>query len=186
MILLTYLIVRDTTLLGLLQLGPLFSPNLIPDNVDLAVGDQDQPTLTECVILQGLKRRICLPLEIGTKYNMFGILLLEDRTGERVSAIAEKHKNDAEKTIVNILEEWIAGRGKHPVTWKTLTETLCDTGLNVLAEEIEAVKLQTAHSKAQSSELDLLQYRILFVRHNSKSRHSVLASCILHCTQQSF
>ena len=98
--------------------------------------------MPECIKLQGLKRRINLPEEIGTKYKTFGILLLEDRTGERVSAIAEKYMNDAEKTTANILEEWTAGKGKHPVTWKTLTEVLHDTELSVLAGEIEAVKLQ--------------------------------------------
>ena len=50
--------------------------------------------------------------------------------------------NDAEKTTANVLEEWIAGKGKHPVTWKTLTEVLHDSELSVLAGEIEAVKLQ--------------------------------------------
>jgi len=96
-------------------------------------------TLPECI---KLKRRINLPAEIGTKYITFCILLLEDRTGERVSAIAEKCMNDAEKSTANILEEWIAGKGKHPVTWKTLTEVLHDSELSVLAGEIEAVKLQ--------------------------------------------
>jgi len=60
--------------------------------------------------------------------------------------------NDPGKVNTTILEEWIAGKGKHPVTWTTLTETLHDTGLNELAREIAAVK--TAHSKAQSGELD--------------------------------
>ena len=60
--------------------------------------------------------------------------------------------NDAEKVNMTILEEWIAGKGKHPVTWTTLTETLRDTALNELAGEIAAVK--TAHSKAQLGELD--------------------------------
>jgi len=98
--------------------------------------------LPECIELQGLKRTINLLAEIGTKYKTFGILLLEDRTGERVSSIAEKCMNDAEKTTANILIEWIAGKGKHPVTWKTLTEVLHDSELSVLAGEIEAVKLQ--------------------------------------------
>ena len=83
-----------------------------------------------------------MPAEIGTKYKTFGILLLDDRSGERVSAIAEKCMNDAEKTTANILTVWIAGKGKHPVTWKTLTEVLHDSELSVLAGEIEAVKLQ--------------------------------------------
>ena len=127
------------------------------DNVDLTIGDQDQPTLPECIGLKGLERRINLPQEIGTKYKAFGTLLLEDRTGERVNAISLRHMNNAEKVNVTILEEWIAGKGKHPVTWKTLTKTLQDLELNVLAGEIEAVKLRTAHGKAQSSEPDVLQ-----------------------------
>ena len=106
--------------------------------------------MTECLQLQGLKRSINIPQEIGTNEKLFGTLLLEDRTGERVNATKQRHRNDAEKVNVTILKEWIAGRGKHPVTWTTLTETLRDTGLNVLAGEIAAVK--TAHSKAELSE----------------------------------
>ena len=59
--------------------------------------------------------------------------------------------NDAEKVNVTILEEWIAGRGKRPVTWETLIETMRDAELNVLAGEIAAVK--AAHSEEQFSEL---------------------------------
>jgi len=118
-----------------------------------SIGDQDQPSLSECLGLQGLKRRINIPQEIGTNYRVFGTLLLEDETGEKVNTIAWKHQNDAEKINVNILEEWIAGRGKHPITWKTLTETLCDAELSVLAGEIAVAKLQTTPTKAQLSEL---------------------------------
>ena len=87
-------------------------------------------------------------------WETFGILLLEDRTGERVDALTQKHGNDVEKITVAILAEWIAGRGRHPVSWKTLTEVLYDIGLDVLAGEIEAVEFQTTHSKTQSSELE--------------------------------
>ena len=48
--------------------------------------------------------------------------------------------NDAEQINKEILEQWITGRGKHPVTWKTLTQVLHDIELSTLAEEIEAVK----------------------------------------------
>ena len=47
--------------------------------------------------------------------------------------------NDAEKINADILQQWISGRGKHPVTWKTLTEVLYDIGLNTLAGDIKAV-----------------------------------------------
>jgi len=117
-----------------------------------STGDQDKPTLTECLGLQGLKRRINIPQEIGTNDKKFGTLLLEDRTGERVNAIIRKHMNDAEKVNETILEEWIAGKGRHPVTWGTLTETLCDSELNVLAGEVAVVKLQTACSSELESD----------------------------------
>ena len=42
---------------------------------------------------------------------------------------------------MEILEEWVSGRGKQPVSWGTLTEVLRDVELGVLAREIEAVKL---------------------------------------------
>ena len=48
--------------------------------------------------------------------------------------------NDAEEINKEILEQWITGRGMHPVTWKILTEVLRDIDLNTLAQEIEAVK----------------------------------------------
>ena len=131
-----------------------FSVKFVSTSFSLAclgsTGDQDQPTLTECLGLQGLERRINIPQEIGTNDKIFGTLLLEDRTGERVNAIIRRHMNNAEKVNVTILEEWIAGRGKYPVTWKTLTETLCDIGLTMLAGEIAVAKL---HSKEQLCEL---------------------------------
>ena len=101
----------------------------------------DQPTLVECVRFRGRDRRINISQEIGTKYITFGTLLLEERTGERVNAIAHKHAHDCEQTNVEILEEWIAGRGKCPVTWNTLIEVLRDTELGTLAREVAAVKL---------------------------------------------
>ena len=102
----------------------------------------DQPTLVECVWFRGRERRINISQEIGTKYITFGILLLEERTGESVSALACKHMHNSEQICIEILEEWIAGRGKHPVTWNTLIEVLHDAELSTLAREIEAVKLQ--------------------------------------------
>ena len=44
---------------------------------------------------------------------------------------------------MEVLQQWITGRGKHPVTWTTLTQCLRDTELTVLASEIEAIKCHT-------------------------------------------
>ena len=50
------------------------------------------------------------------------------------------HNNDAKEINIEVIEEWVVGKGKQPVTWKTLTEVLHDIELSTLAEEIEAIK----------------------------------------------
>ena len=97
----------------------------------------DRPTLIECIRFRGRERRINIPQEIGVKYYQFGLLLLENDT---IRSIAHKHREDAERINMEVLEEWVAGRGKHPVTWQTLTQVICDIELRTLAMEIEEVK----------------------------------------------
>ena len=48
--------------------------------------------------------------------------------------------NDANAINIEVIEEWVVGKGIHPITWKTLTEVLRDIELSTLAEEIEAIK----------------------------------------------
>ena len=48
--------------------------------------------------------------------------------------------NDAEQINMEVLKQWITGKGKHPVTWKTLTQVLHDIEHGTLAREIVAVK----------------------------------------------
>ena len=100
----------------------------------------DPPKLTECVKFQGKEKTINIPREIGVKYKKFGLFLLEDDTGANIDSIAHKHINDAEKINMEVLQQWINGKGKHPVTWTTLIQVLCDIELTVLAGEIEKVK----------------------------------------------
>ena len=100
----------------------------------------DQPNLKECLGFQGKERIINLPQDIGTRYVMFGKLLLEDNTLTEVHSITGNHSDDIERINTEILKQWITGKGKHPVTWKTLIEVLQDVGLTVLAAEIEAIK----------------------------------------------
>ena len=83
-----------------------------------------------------------IPVQIATKYNQFGVFLLIDSTGSRIETMAHKHLNDAERINIEILKEWLTGRGKQPVTWATLVEVLRDIELSALAGEIEAVKCQ--------------------------------------------
>ena len=107
----------------------------------VAIGEH--PSLIELVRFQGRKRRINIPQEISTKYRQFGILLLEDTNGARVRNMEHKHQRDAEQINTEILEEWVNGRGRQPVSWEILTEVLRDVKLGQLASDIEAVKLCT-------------------------------------------
>ena len=99
--------------------------------------------MMELLKFSGQHRTFNIPREIGIKGIRFGIFLLEDETGASVLSMETKHRGDAEKLNFEILQEWLTGRGKQPVTWKTLTNTLRDVGLAVLASDIEAVKLYT-------------------------------------------
>ena len=48
--------------------------------------------------------------------------------------------NDADKTNTEILQAWLTGRGRQPVTWATLVEVLRDIELSSLAGDIVAIK----------------------------------------------
>ena len=85
-------------------------------------------------------------MEIGTEYVQFGIFLLDDLNGARVKSMAHHHLNKAKQINTEILQEWLTGRGKKPVTWTTLVEILHDIELTALAGEIEAVKCPQDHS----------------------------------------
>ena len=67
---------------------------------------------------------------------MFGILLLEDKTGAHVRSLVTKHSKDCESINLEIVQEWLQGRGAKPVSWRTLTRILKAVKLTVLAQDI--------------------------------------------------
>ena len=72
----------------------------------------------------------------------FGTFLLDDRTGARVKNLEHLHQRHAERINTAILQEWLTGSGKLPVTWATLVEVLRDIELSTLAGGIKAVKCE--------------------------------------------
>ena len=70
----------------------------------------------------------------------FGILLLEDENGSRIQSTIHECRDNAEQVNMKVLQEWIAGRGKLPVSWDTLIEVLQDIDLSTLADDLAAVK----------------------------------------------
>ena len=92
--------------------------------------------------------RLKVPQGVGPEYSTFGVLLLNDTTGSRVASMEIECSNSPERITRKILQEWLEGKGL-PVTWETLINTLRDTGLEALADQIQATK--SSHSPSDKS-----------------------------------
>ena len=111
-----------------------------------------KPTLPELLKFTCTDKRVVnIPVEIATKYVQFGTFLLDDRNGSRVKIMAHRHHYDAKQINMEIIQEWLAGRGKQPVTWATLVEVLRDIELSTLAVEIETIKCLQNQSQETKS-----------------------------------
>ena len=93
----------------------------------------ERPSLPELLRLE-------IPQHVATKYESFGILLLNDETGSRVDSIVDDCRGISERITTKILKEWIAGRGK-PLTWSSLIETLRQCQLTEVAAHIHDIKV---------------------------------------------
>ena len=79
--------------------------------------------------------------EIGVNYYNFGLLLLEDKDGNLMSAIEQEKMRNAAEIVRHTFRLWLQGKGRQPVTWATLVAVLQDIGLVKLAKDIECVHL---------------------------------------------
>ena len=57
-----------------------------------------------------------------------------------MNIIEDDCRGKPERIVMRILQGWLAGKGL-PVTWESLIQTLRDTDLSVLADQIEATKI---------------------------------------------
>lgn len=112
---------------------------------------EQRPSLNDLLKFPCKGRSVNIITQIGANYARFGILLLNDEMGTKLTAITIKHKNDAKQINMEILLEWLQGRGKIPVTWQTLVEVLQDTGLAKLAKDIFLLFSSGARGEAESA-----------------------------------
>ena len=84
--------------------------------------------------------RLRVPQQVSANYSTFGIFLLNDATGSRVRGFKQACFGNPEDVMLMVLQEWLEGKGL-PVTWESLIQTLRDTDLSVLADQIQATKL---------------------------------------------
>ena len=78
-----------------------------------------------------------VPERVGTHYQKFGTILLNDQTGIRIHFIEKDCLGKPEKINTEILQSWLQGKGL-PVTWETLLDTLRACSLNELAHQIQS------------------------------------------------
>ena len=95
-----------------------------------------QPTMQDLIAFPAIDGTLNIPQQISTKYKQFGVILLEDGEGAFVDSSAHKNFNNPEEINIDILTQWLRGKGRKPVTWRTMMNTLEEIGLKTLAEDI--------------------------------------------------
>ena len=79
---------------------------------------------------------IQLPSRVGPRIYVFGTYLLRDNEGNKMANIAVNHQGKPENMAMEILREWLAGKGVE-VSWESLVSTLKKSGLSGVADEVQ-------------------------------------------------
>ena len=82
-------------------------------------------------------RNINIPREIGPKYQNFGAQLLQEHTSAHIDDLEHRYRGNSEDINRHILQEWLEGRGRKPMTWATLAKVLHDIEKGELAAKLE-------------------------------------------------
>ena len=107
----------------------------------LAPKKHDQPSLPLLLEFPSNAGNVNIMECIGTNYQILGTLLLNDNTGAITAAIIEECRENAFSINYKVLQQWIQGRGRQPVTWVTLVGVLRSINLSELANTIESALL---------------------------------------------
>ena len=97
----------------------------------------DIPTLPSLLEFPGKNGNINFAEKIGNN-GTFRILLLDDQDGSKIDAIRTEYRDKADTINLEVLSQWIKGRGKKPVNWSTFAKVLRNSGDNSLAEIVES------------------------------------------------
>ena len=93
-----------------------------------------------------------MPLRVRDKFETFGVFLLNDENGDKMAVMREKFRGDPEKITMEVLREWLAGKGVE-VSWDSLIATLKKSKLPLMAQQIQmALDQLTAASSTTSKE----------------------------------
>ena len=124
----------------------------------------DKPALHELRIFPvGDEQSVDVVTQIaGQDYNKFGRRILKDVTGNEVS---RGKYGDPKDIVVEILRQWLQGKGRQPVTWLTLVESLQDSCLNALADCINSV-ITSASPHSSQCDLEVMDMQQLILEYS--------------------
>ena len=88
---------------------------------------------------------------IGIHYEDFGICILKDDHGTKVSNIRQSQHYQVNSIVTEIVRDWLKGRGKRPETWAVFVDCLRIVQLNVLADTIEEQYGKILESEEEST-----------------------------------
>ena len=93
-------------------------------DISFCTSVDDPPTLDCLRHFPVTNGHMDLAEEIGADYEKFGTLLLEDKKGNKVKNIKVAERGDPVGITVEILKQWLQGKGRKPVTCNTLVKCL--------------------------------------------------------------
>ena len=70
---------------------------------------------------------------LAAHWKKFGVYVDFDNDGSTLDVIESKGKADPEACYLQMMREWIAGRGEQPASWRTLLKLLRQFGKVTLA-----------------------------------------------------
>ena len=114
----------------------------------------EEPGLPELIALQGKHTSINVAEQIGTKWKLVGITLLQDRSGCIVSAIDKQCRGDILDINMEVLQRWVSGQGIQDRSWHGLLGVL-RVHCVALAQSVE--EALTADEATDFSPMDLPQ-----------------------------
>ena len=81
--------------------------------------------------------KISIIKQVTPHWRKFALRLDFDRDGTMIQIIEGNKPNNLEACCQEMMQMWLQGKGRQPVTWELLVEILHDCDLNVLAEQVE-------------------------------------------------
>ena len=111
----------------------------------------EEPGLPELIALQGEHTCINIAEQIGIKWKLVGVSLLQDRSGSIISSIDKQCRGDILDSNMEVLQRWVNGKGIVDRTWRGLLGVLKIHCIS-LAQSVE--EALTADDATDSSPTD--------------------------------